>query len=147
MSTEKSTTVKDFAMDALKVALVIVTSWQLFANDIHGYIDTQLEELEKNVVRKVNNTTSGQMLQVVDSIGDRMQAYQDTNAARFINLEELIGVRPSNRTIITPPDTVAIKRLQLEMRQVHEGIELILDGQADAAGKRRPRRAHNAYPQ
>lgn len=131
---------------AVQALVIVITTWQLFATEIHGYIDTKMDAMEQNMVRKVGATTSGQMLQLVDSVDKRMQAYQDTNVKRLNNIEELIGVRPSNRTIIVPPDTAAIQRLQWQMRQVESGIERILDGQAEAAGQRRLRHTPKVHP-
>jgi hypothetical protein len=147
MSEQNKTKADNWIRSAVQALVIIVSTWQLFTKEIHGYIDTKLEGMEEQVVRKVATVNHGQMLLLVDSIGDVMQLYQDTTRDRLFNIEELIGVRPSNRTIVVPPDTVAIARLQKQMRDVEAGIEQILDGQAEAAGKRRLRRAHNAFPQ
>lgn len=147
MSEQTKTKADNWIRSAVQALVIIVSTWQLFTKEIHGYIDTKLEGMEDEVVRKVATVNAGQMLLLVDSIGGVMQLYQDTNRARLTNIEELVGVRPSNRTIIMPPDTVAIAALNRKMRDVEAGIEKILDGQAEAAANRRQRRAHNAFPQ
>lgn len=149
MSTEKrpATKADGWIQTAVGAFVVVITTFTTFSSTIHEYIDKKIEEQNKDLVRQVGAVGAGQMAIVMDTTLQVVALYYDSTCTRLNNVEELIGVRPSNRTIITPPDTVAIKKLQHQMRQVEEGIELILDGQAKAAGERRPRRAHNAYPQ
>lgn len=131
---------------AVQALVIIVTTWQLFAKEIHGYIDTAIAEERTELVRDLARINAGQMLMVMDSTTSAVRRYYDSTATRLVNLEELVGVRPSNRTIITAPDTVAIRRLQRDMAQLQEGVEAILDGQAQAQRVQRLRRQSPMLP-
>lgn len=43
---------------------IVVSSWQLFTNDIHGYIDTKSDDIARNVTNEV----TGNVLLVMDSL-------------------------------------------------------------------------------
>lgn len=44
--------------------VTVVTTWQLFTHEIHGYIDQQAQRISRSVTYEV----TGQMLMVMDSL-------------------------------------------------------------------------------
>ena len=125
---------------AVQALVIIVTTWQLFAKEIHGYIDNELEDAKKEIVKQVSAVGHGQMLLVADSMRADMQLYQDSTNARFTRLENAVSARPLNRTVINPPDSAGLQELKRRMLQIEQGVEAILDGQATAERRSRLKR-------
>lgn len=121
----------------ISAALVVAGSWYTVTNEIHGYIDARLTETVDKITLRAGAIGEGQMLMVMDTV----HAMDTRMVARINNLEELIGVRPSPRTIVVPPDTVARNRMERELKEIRGSIELLLDGAADPVYIRT--RAHN----
>lgn len=143
MSEQAAKSTESYTKMIITVVLTVVGSWATVRNEIHTYIDTKMEAVRKDITSDVVNSVSGQMLQVMDSTKADIQAHQDAMSTRLDAIEEMVGVRVTNRTIITPPDTTGIKRLERRMAQMELGIEAVLDGLSRAERKR----AHNALPQ
>jgi len=131
---------------AVGAFVIVITTFTTFSSTIHEYIDTKMEAQSKSLVRDVSAIGAGQMLLVMDSTVHVIGLYYDTTCTRLDNLEELVGVRPSNRTIITPPDTVALKQLKWRMQNMEQGIEAILDGMQDDRESWKRRTSHNTRP-
>lgn len=142
MSDQAAKSTESFTKVIITVVLTVVGSWATVRNEIHSYIDAKMEDVSSEITREVVNSVSGQMLQVMDSTKADIAAHQQAIGARLDIIEELVGVRMTNRTIIHPPDTAAIRRLERRMSQMEMGIDAVLDGMSRAERKR----AHNALP-
>lgn len=121
--------------------LVVITTWQLFAKEIHGYIDVRMDTMQREVVRDVAIIGQGQMLILKDSIFSNMRTYQDATDVRLSRIE-LQGDQPNvNRTIIHAADTAGLQQLNERMHMIEHGVEAILDGVNNVPWRRQP--AHN----
>lgn len=130
----------------LTVVLTVAGSWATVSKEIHGYIDTKMEDVSQQMVRTISAQATGQMLQVMDSTKQAIQSHQDTMYTRLERIETRIGMRNTNgRTVVVTPDTAALAEVQRRLFLIEQGIEAILDG--PPASKVRAKRAHNAQPQ
>lgn len=146
MSEQNKAKADNWIRSAVQAVVIVVSTWQLFTKEIHGYIDTKMEVVSGQMVRTISAQATGQMLQVMDSTKLAIQAHQDTMAARLTKIEERIGMRGNTRTVVVTPDTAALMEMQRRLSMIEQGIEAILDGSAGPATMKR-RRAHNSIPQ
>lgn len=146
MSEENKTKADNWIRSAVQAVVIVVSTWQLFTKEIHGYIDTKMEDVSTEMVRTIGAQATGQMLQVMDSTKLAIQAHQDTLSARLTRIEDRMGMRAGTRTVVVTPDTAAVAMLQRRLLLIEQGIEAILDG---PPGQLQPRkkRAHNSIPQ
>lgn len=118
-----------WAAQLMFAALTVISTWRLFAGEIHGYIDQQVSDMRTEVTREVAAIGEGHMLMVTDSLA----AMEQRTAVRLDAIEERVGLRTSSgaRVVVNaaPPDTAAQRRTAERLTRIETLLEHLASDQ------------------
>lgn len=118
-----------WAAQLLFAALTVISTWRLFAGEIHGYIDGQVNELRTEVAREVAEIGEGHMLMLSDSLA----AMELRTGARLDAIEERMGLRaaPGTRLVVTaaPRDTAAQRKTDERLARIEQLLHALAQPQ------------------
>jgi hypothetical protein len=111
----------------LALAMAVISAWQLFAKEIHAYIDGHMDDVRNEMLVQVAIVGEGQMLMLTDSL----RAFEQRQAHRLEAIEERVGLRGNGANAVV---TMATRdSLVHRMKKLEALIEQLVEAHLDGA--------------